>query len=67
MATFDNSVDETVITLGTQFVPFQTKPNPKPGALVTVSTSAKALILIADKFAVGRTQARLPSTLPDNT
>ena len=66
LATFDNSVDETVITLGTQFVPFHTKPNPRLGASVTVSTSANALILIADKFAVGKIQARLPSTFAVN-
>ena len=51
LATFDNSVDETVITLGTQFVPFHINPYPRPGASVTVSTSANALILAAVKFA----------------
>ena len=51
LATFANSVPETVITLGAQTFPFQTNPYPEPGGLVTVSTSANALMLAAVKFA----------------
>ena len=51
LATFDNSVSETVITLGAQDVPFQSNPYPNNGETLTVSTSAKALILAKVKLA----------------
>ena len=78
-ATFDNSVLDTVITFGTQFVPFHVNAYPSPGAMVDVSTSAKSLILFNEIFAltlitifeisaadIGNTQRRVPSVFADS-
>ena len=51
LAIFENSANDAVIAVGTQAVPFQSNPYPAVGGVVTVSTSASALILAAVKLA----------------